>query len=88
LDDVAMALGFFLGPLDPGGSVSIRVLLSEDMDRLGTLALLHKDADSTDKVITMSGRVEATAVPEPGTLGLLGLAAALAVAARRRLRAS
>ncbi len=87
LDDVAMALGFFLGPLDPGGSVSIRVLLSEDLDHLGSLALLHRDANSTDEVITMSGRVAATAVPEPGTVGLLGLAAALAVALGKKLRA-
>jgi hypothetical protein len=84
-----MALGFFLGPLDPGGSVSIRVLLSEDMDRVGTLALLQRDADLTDQVITMSGQVAPTAVPEPGTLGLLGLAAALSALARRnRPRAS
>jgi hypothetical protein len=83
VDDVAMALGFFLGPLDPGGSVSIRVLLSEDMDRVGTLALLQRDADLTDQVITMSGQVAPTAVPEPGTLGLLGLAAALLALARR-----
>jgi hypothetical protein len=87
LDDVAMALGFFLGPLDPGRSVSIRVLLSEDMDRMGSLALLHKDADSANQVITLSGRVAPAAVPEPGTLGLLGLAAALLVAGRKRLRA-
>jgi hypothetical protein len=84
LDDVALALGFFLGPLDPGGSVSIRVFLSEDMDRLGSLALQHRDADSTDKVITMSGQAGAAAVPEPGMLGLLVLAAALLAAGGKK----
>ncbi len=85
-DDVAMALGFLLGSLDPGGSVSIRILLSEDFDQLGSLALVHQDLDSEDTVITMSGQVVPTGVPEPGTLVLLGMGLA-ALAAVRRSRA-
>jgi hypothetical protein len=84
LEDVSMALGFFLGPIDPGGSVSIRILLSEDFDTLGSLSLVQRDRDSLDTVITMSGRVVSTAVSEPGTLALLTTLGLLGILGKRR----
>jgi hypothetical protein len=86
-DDVSMALGFLLGPLGPSASVSIRVFISEDLDSIGTLRLLHKDANSLGQVITMSGQVVGAQVPEPSTLFLLGAGlTALATVRRRRPR--
>jgi hypothetical protein len=84
-DDVSLALGFLLGPLGPSSSVSIRVFISEDLDSIGSLRLLHKDANSVGQVITLSGQVVGAQVPEPSTLFLLGLGlTALATVHRRR----
>lgn len=85
-DDVSMALSFALGPLNPGQSALVQILLSEDGDRLGSFALTQRDADpaSSGTVITFSGAI----VPEPGTgllvaAGLAGLASRARRAARR-----
>jgi hypothetical protein len=83
-DDVSMGLGFFLGPIDPGGSVSIRILLSEDFSTLGSLSLTQRDRNSLDTAITLSGRVASAAVSEPGTLALLATFALLSLLGRRR----
>jgi hypothetical protein len=86
-DDVSLALGFLLGPLGPSSSVSIRVFISEDLDSIGNLSLVHRDSwpDSADESITMSGQVVAAQVPEPSTLFLLGAGlTALATVRRRR----
>jgi hypothetical protein len=83
-DDVSMGLGFFLGPIDPGGSVSIRILLSEDFSTLGTLSLVQRDEDSSGTAITLSGRVVSAAVSEPGTVALLMTMGLLSLLGKRR----
>lgn len=58
-DDVSMALGFRIGDLKPGQARSVRVLISEDADVLGSLALIHRDADSNSGTfITFSGQAD------------------------------
>lgn len=81
-DDVAMALSFALGPLGPGQIARFEVMLSQDGDAIGGLALCQLDADPrSTTVVTYSGR--ASVVPEPGTALLLG-AGITGVALRRR----
>lgn len=77
-DAAALALGFDLGSLAPGGMATIDLLVSEAMRSIGSLALLQRDADpDSSTVITFSGRVNnAATVPEPASIALmvLGLA--------------
>ena len=86
-DDVSLALGFDLGNLAPLAMATVNVLVSEDGDAIGTLALAQRDSDPDSvTVITLSGQsVVAVTVPEPAT-GLLfggGLMALLALNRRR-----
>jgi len=56
-DDVAMAIGFELGNLAPGTDAKVEILISEDDDVLGGLALRHEDRDPESQTrITLSGR--------------------------------
>lgn len=82
-DDVAMALGFSLGVLQPGAAAVIDIVISEAGDSLGGVRIDHFDPDDAT-VITYSG--EAARVPEPATSALLGLGLAVALAARRPTR--
>ena len=72
-DDVSMALGFELGTLNPLDTAVINILISEDNDFIGSLALAHHDSDpGSATVITLSGQSAITPIPEPSTLLLLG----------------
>lgn len=71
-DDLSMALGFELGTLNPLDTATINVLISEDNDFIGSLALAHHDSGpASTTVITLSGQSTVTPVPEPSTLLLL-----------------
>lgn len=73
-DDVAMALGFNLGTLNPLEAARVTVLLSEDGDSIGSLALVHHDSDpGSTTFITLSGQSAVATVPEPSSLLLLGV---------------
>lgn len=55
-NDVALALGFTLGDLNPGGASELRVMISENGSSLGSLALVQRDSDSDSRTfITLSG---------------------------------
>lgn len=85
-DDVAMALGFGLGPINPFNTVTFSMLISENGGILGSFSLVHKDSLSADTVITFSGQAAVTApVPEPATLLLLG-GGLMVMLGRRRWR--
>ncbi len=78
-DDVSLGLGFSLGDLPPGAMGTISVLLSEDGDVEGSLALQHFDTDAASfDSLTVSGSV--VFVPEPTTCLLLSVAAFLLLA--------
>ncbi len=65
-DDVSMALGFNLGNLDPLSMVTLRILLSENGNIIGPLALSQYDTDpDSTTVITISGQSVLTPVPVP-----------------------
>jgi hypothetical protein len=58
LNDVAMGLGFSLGTLNPGAATTVRVMISEAGNSLGSFALVHRDnAVASTTVITLSGLV-------------------------------
>jgi SdrD B-like protein len=58
LNDVAMSLGFSLGTLNPGNATTVRVLISEAGNTLGSLALIQHDNDTNSTtVVTLSGLV-------------------------------
>lgn len=72
-DDVSMALGFSLGNLNPFDTARINILISEDGDSIGSLALAQHDSDPlSTTVITMSGKSNVAPIPEPSTFILLG----------------
>ncbi len=82
-DDVAMALSFAIGLLNPGQTARFEILLSEDGDTLGGFAIHQHDVDvRSSTIITYSGA--ASVVPEPGTVLLLGAGLALVAARRNR----
>lgn len=85
--DVVLSLGFNLGPLAPGSTVGVNVLLSETGRSLGSLALTQADTETVHgTVITYSGQV-GTPIPEPATLTTVALGL-LTVACSRRRKAS
>lgn len=87
--DVAMALGFFLGDLNPLDVATITMLISTDRSYLGSYALRHFDDTSTNKDITFSGQSSVSGpspVPEPGTWLLMGTGIMSLAALRFRLR--
>jgi len=56
-DDVAMAVGFELGALQPTESAQIEILISEDGDTLGALTLIQRDSETDHStVIAFSGQ--------------------------------
>ena len=90
-NDVAMALGFYLGALNPLDVATITMLIATDGLYLGNYALQHFDADSTGKYITFSGQSSVVTpgpapVPEPGTWLLMGTGIMSLAALRFRLR--
>lgn len=89
-DDPSMALGFSLGGLNPLDAATINILISEDGDSIGSLALAHFDSDTrSNTVITLSGQsavTPITSVPEPSTLVLLGSGLAAMIGLGRRMR--
>lgn len=84
-EDVSMALGFSLGDLLPNHIATIDILLSDDGDVLGSLALQHFDTDSGSfDTLTLSGIASLALVPEPNTLLLIAIGGVLLVAFIRR----
>jgi hypothetical protein len=77
-DDVAMAMSFALGPLGPGETSLVSIMLSQDGDSLGSFAIAHHDADPESRTtITYSGTVgepppPGGAIPEPTGAVLFG----------------
>ncbi len=58
-EDIALALGFFLGTLKPGEVVGVRVLISEDGSTLGPLSLVQTDPVATPPTqVTLSGEAD------------------------------
>jgi hypothetical protein len=89
-DDVSLALGFTLGDLPSFAGATITILLSDDGDSIGSLALDHYDTDpfSPDH-LTISGNAQTTAVPEPSTFVMFSmLLLALPFLTRRHKRPS
>lgn len=89
--DVAMALGFYLGALNPLDVATITMLISADGTYLGNYALRHfdSDPDSANNYITFSGQSSVSGpspVPEPGTWLLMGTGIMSLAALRFRLR--
>ena len=62
LNDVATALGFSLGTIQPGIAAAVKVMISEQGHALSGFALAHHDSDpaSANTVITVSGVLSAT----------------------------
>ena len=97
-NDVAMALGFYLGTLNPLDVATITMLISTSTDGLltggsylGSYALRHFDNTSTDKSITFSGQSSVVSpgpapVPEPGTMLLMGTGIGIMSLAALRFR--
>lgn len=87
-DDVSLALGFDLGNLAPLAMATVNVLISEDGDAIGSLALVQRDSDPDSvTVITVSGQsVIAATVPEPSTGLLFGGGLMALMALNRRMR--
>jgi hypothetical protein len=92
-EDAAMALAFLLPDLADGDIALIRVMISEDGDRLGSFALQQADVDPrSSDVITYSAALEirpgepaGPAIPEPRAALLFGAGAwMLGFALRRR----
>ena len=79
-DDVSLALGFVLGSLQPGATVDIRMLTS-----LANIGGLRQTDPDSDYSFYLNGYAAVTnpvaPIPEPSTLGLVALGAA--VTARR-----
>jgi hypothetical protein len=58
-EDIALALGFSLGTVKPGETVTVRTMLSEDDTQLGSFALLHTDPTSGPATrVTFSGEAD------------------------------
>lgn len=79
-NDVSLALGFSVGTLLPGESISALIFLSDSNAFLAGLRLVQQDVVLTDTLIA-SGSF--TIVPEPGGLILLGLGSVVMLAGRR-----
>lgn len=57
-NDVAMALGFTIGDINPGGAPALQVMISENGGSLGSLVLIQHDSDPNSKTfITLSGGI-------------------------------
>ncbi len=57
-NDVALALGFTIGDIAPGGAPALQVMISENGNSLGSLALVQHDSDPNSKTfITLSGGI-------------------------------
>lgn len=62
-NDVALALGFYLGTLQPGESNRVRILISEAGNKLGNFALEQLDTDPhSATLITLSGQAQTNGV--------------------------
>lgn len=75
-DDVSMSLAFSLGNLPPNYVATIDILLSEDGDTLGALALQQFDTESFD-TLTQSGIATIEFVPEPNSFLVMAIGATL-----------
>lgn len=79
-NDVSLALGFSVGTLLPGESVSALIFLSDSNAFLAGLRLVQQDVVLTDTLIASGSFM---IVPEPGALILLGLGSVVMLAGRR-----
>ncbi len=74
-DDVSMAIGFSIGDIPDGGWAQIQIMLSDDGDYIGSLALKHLD-DASPEELTMSGQSTTYVIPAPPAVltAIIGLA--------------
>ena len=71
-NDVALALGFFLGNVQTQSAVTVRVQISEIGTVLGSLALRHRDtAVDSPSYVTFSGVSDVKEVPLANATALL-----------------
>lgn len=86
-NDASLAIGFSLANLPPGSITNIEILLSEDGDKIGTLAIQHFDSDiASFDSLTLSGAASVVIVPEPQAIKLFFLASIALMAAGRVMR--